>query len=167
MSSNAVPTPGDTTPGTFLGREPLLWTNAVRAVLLLLIGLGIVDLNEVQIALVLGANEALLFLITRTQTTPNISVVERTMGTGDVVVAGPANEKVPEGAVIRRIGEKTQAVQGIATLESAVQPPQRLEIYVAADQMSYESVAPDGSTAYVEPEPELPEWPQTDEDNNG
>ena len=107
--SNTAPTPGASTPGTFLGREPLLWANAVRAVLLLLIGLGVMNLDEVQIALVLAVNEAILHLITRTQTTPNISVVERRMGTTDVVVAGPANEHVVAGQVIRRIGDPLTA----------------------------------------------------------
>lgn len=107
--SNTAPTPGTTTPGTFLGREPLLWANAVRAVLLLLIGLGVMSLDEVEIALVLAANEAILYLITRTQATPNVSVVERRMGTTDVVVAGPANEHVGEGQVIRRIGDPPPA----------------------------------------------------------
>lgn len=102
----STPTPGLTTPGTFLGREPLLWTAAVRAVLWAGVLMEWITLTDVQLGGLMLAVEAVLYLITRTQATPNVSVVERTANGGDVVVAGPANDKVEAGAVVRRIGDE-------------------------------------------------------------
>lgn len=99
----STPTPGTTTPGTFLGREPLLWMNAARAVVYGCILLEFITLTEPQLVGVLAALEAVLYLITRTQTTPNVSVVERSLS--GVVYAGPANETVVAGQVVRRIAD--------------------------------------------------------------
>lgn len=95
-----TPTPGKTTPGTILGREPVLWTTAIRAVLYAVVLFG-VNLTDAQIVGALVAIEAILALVARSQATPNVSVLERR--SDGVVYAGAGNELVPAGAVIRRV----------------------------------------------------------------
>lgn len=97
-------TPGKTTAGTFLGREPVLWAAAIRAALYAAVLYG-ANLSEAQILGTMLAIEAILALVTRSQATPNAAVVERE--SDGVVYAGAKNDQVPAGAVVRRIGESS------------------------------------------------------------
>jgi len=144
---STTPTPASTTAGTFLGREPLLWTAAIRSSLWALVIMEVITLTDVQLGSVMLALEAILYLLTRTQATPNVSVVERTTNGGDVIVAGHANEVVPAGAVIRRVGDEVVAPQ-LATLE-AVAEPQRVQIEVVTPQQAASGIL---------------RYPQTDEE---
>lgn len=101
-------TPGRTTAGTLLGREPVLWTTAIRAVILASVLFGL-DLSEEQILGTMFAVEAVLALVTRSQATPNAAVVERV--SAGVVYAGARNEIKPEGTVVRRIGVDAEPVE--------------------------------------------------------
>jgi len=74
----------------------------VAAVLPVLVLFG-VDLTEAQIAGIQGVVVAVVALVTivmRGKVTPDIKVVER-VGAGTEVVAGPANDRVAEGVVVR------------------------------------------------------------------
>lgn len=51
------------------GREPVLWTTAIRSVILALVAFGL-DWTAQQIGATMLAVEAILALITRSQTTP-------------------------------------------------------------------------------------------------
>ena len=144
---STTPTPASTTAGTFLGREPLLWTAAIRSSLWALVIMEVITLTDVQLGSVMLALEAILYLLTRTQATPNVSVVERTTNGGDVIVAGHANEVVPAGAVIRRVGDEVVTPQ-LATLE-AVAEPQRVQIEVVTPQQAASGIL---------------RYPQTDEE---
>lgn len=86
-----------------LGREPALWIGAFRAVVYAGVLFGL-DLSDLQITGLVIAVEAVLALLTRTEVTPNVSVVERKTNTG-TIVAGPANEAVKEGVPIREHGD--------------------------------------------------------------
>lgn len=88
-------------PGTFLGREPALWVGALRACLIVAVLFGL-DLTEAQSAGILLAAEAVLALVTRSQVTPNAAVVEREYD-GEVI-AGPANNLVRPGDIVREVG---------------------------------------------------------------
>lgn len=85
---------------TFLGREVTVWMAAVRAVIYVAMLFGL-DLDDVQFAAILVAVEAILALLTRSQVTPNVAVVEREQS--GQVIAGPANDQVDEGAVVRDV----------------------------------------------------------------
>lgn len=85
---------------TFLGREVTVWMAAVRAVIYVAMLFGL-DLDDVQFAAILVAVEAILALLTRSQVTPNVAVVEREQA--GQVIAGPANDQVTEGAVVRDV----------------------------------------------------------------
>ena len=84
--------------GLFLGREPVLWLEALRAILPVAVLFGL-PLSADQTAGLLLAWGAILALITRSAVTPNGAVVERTVGRA--VVAGPANDLEPNGAPVR------------------------------------------------------------------
>ena len=64
----------------FLGREPVLWAEFVRAVLLVLMGFGAIDVSQEQFGLLMLAVGTVLALITRSQVTPNINVRSRVKG---------------------------------------------------------------------------------------
>src|SRR5690625_3151403 len=78
----------------------------VAAVLPVLVLFG-VDLTEAQIAGIQGvvvAVVALVTLVLRGKVTPDIKVAERVNAKAEVV-AGPANDIVDEGVVVRKQGE--------------------------------------------------------------
>ena len=79
-------------------REPALVAGLVQAVLALLVAFGL-DVSAEQTASILAVTAALLAVVTRAQVTPVVDVVEHRDGTE--VVAGPANDMVGEGAVVR------------------------------------------------------------------
>ena len=81
-------------------REPALVAGLVQAVLALLVAFGL-DLTGEQTASILAVTAALLAVLTRAQVTPVVDVVEHR--DGREVVAGPANDLVIEGAVVREI----------------------------------------------------------------
>lgn len=87
---------------TFLGREPVLWTSALRAVLPLLVLFG-VPLTPEQMAGIFLAAEAILAIVVRQSVTANANVVELADRAGQVY-AGPANE-LPSGSEIRLLDE--------------------------------------------------------------
>lgn len=62
---------------TFLGKEPTLWTEAVRAVLFMLILLNVINLDEKQTAGIGLAISAVLALVARQSVTSNVSVRSR------------------------------------------------------------------------------------------
>lgn len=84
--------------GLLLGREPVLWFELLRAVLPVAVLFGL-PLTPEQTAGLLLVWSSLLALITRSAVTPNASVAERVVG-GEVV-AGPANDREPNGDVVR------------------------------------------------------------------
>lgn len=86
-----------------LGREPALWIGAFRAILYAGVLFGL-DLSDVQTTGLVIAVEAILALLTRSEVTPNIDVVERRNKNGDVV-AGHTNDKVRPGVLIRVPGD--------------------------------------------------------------
>ena len=81
-------------------REPALIAGLVQAVLGLLVAFGL-DVSAEQTASILAVTAALLAILTRAQVTPYVDVVEQLDGTE--VVAGPANDIVGEGAVVREL----------------------------------------------------------------
>ena len=81
-------------------REPALVAGLVQAVLALLVAFGL-DLTGEQTASILAVTAALLAVLTRAQVTPYVDVLEHRDGTE--VVAGPANDMVGEGAVVREL----------------------------------------------------------------
>lgn len=96
---------------TFLGREPVAWTTAIRLTLLAAIAFGL-PLTDLQLVAIIAAIEAILFLVTRRQVTPNTNVVERTEARDSTVVAGPANDQVIQGQFVRRLGETAAEAGG-------------------------------------------------------
>src|SRR5690606_30893383 len=114
---STTPTPASTTAGTFLGRQPLLWTAAIRSSLWALVITEVINLTDVQLGAVMFALAAILYLLSRTVATPNVAVVERTADGGDVVAAGHGNEVVPAGTVSRRVGAEV-VTRHLATLEA-------------------------------------------------
>lgn len=88
---------------TLLGRHPVLWTSAFRALLPLAVLFG-APLSPEQTAGIFLAFEAVLALLTRASVTPNAAVAERVTSAGQVV-AGPANDLATEGHVVRHLGE--------------------------------------------------------------
>jgi hypothetical protein len=50
---------------TFLGREPVLWTTAIRSVILAVMVFGVVEVSIEQLGAVMIAVEAVLALVTR------------------------------------------------------------------------------------------------------
>ena len=81
-------------------REPALVAGLVQAVLALLVAFGL-DLTGEQTASILAVTAALLAVLTRAQVTPYADVLEHRDGTE--VVAGPANDLVVEGVVVREL----------------------------------------------------------------
>ena len=63
----------------------------------------IIDRVRREPALVAGLVQAVLAVVTRQQVTPHVDVLEHAVD-GEVV-AGPANERVAEGHVVREIVE--------------------------------------------------------------
>ena len=83
-------------------REPVLISQGVAVVIGLLVAFGI-NLTEAQTAAVLAAAAFLGALVGRSQVKPMVDVLEHAVD-GEVV-AGPANELVAEGHVVREIVE--------------------------------------------------------------
>ena len=81
-------------------REPALVTGLVAATIALVISFGL-ELSKEQVGAILAFVAAILAFVTRSQVTPYVDVVER--ADGREVVAGPANDLVVEGAVIREL----------------------------------------------------------------
>ena len=81
-------------------REPALIAGLIQAVLALLVAFGL-SLSAEQTASILAVTAALLAVLTRAQVTPYADVVER--ADGREVVAGPANDLVIEGVVVREL----------------------------------------------------------------
>lgn len=89
--------------GLFLGREPVLWMELLRAILPVAVLFGL-PLTDEQTAGLLLAWGAVLAVITRSAVTPNVAVAERVDKAG-VVRAGPANDLEPNGAEVRTVGD--------------------------------------------------------------
>ena len=83
-------------------REPALVTGLVGAVIALGVSFGL-ELSGEQTGAIMALVSAILAVVTRQQVTPVVDVVEQLDGTE--VVAGPANDIVAEGAVVREIVE--------------------------------------------------------------
>lgn len=83
-------------------REPALISGLVSAVIALAVSFG-ADLSSEQVGAVMAVVAAVLAVLTRAQVTPHVNVVEHAVD-GEVV-AGPANELVAEGHVVREIVE--------------------------------------------------------------
>ena len=81
-------------------REPALVTGLVAAVIALGVSFGL-DLSGEQTGAIMALTSAILAVVTRQQVTPYADVVEQLDGTE--VVAGPANDLVVEGAVVREL----------------------------------------------------------------
>ena len=81
-------------------REPALVTGLVAATIALGISFGL-ELSKEQVGAIMAFVAAILAFVVRQQVTPYVDVVERAVD-GEVV-AGPANELVTEGAVVREI----------------------------------------------------------------
>lgn len=98
--------------GLFLGREPVLWMELVKAILpvAVLFGLPLTAEQTAGLLLVWGA---ILALITRSAVTPNVAVAERVDKAG-VVRAGPANDLEPNGAKVRTVGDDDQPVDPLS-----------------------------------------------------
>ena len=79
-------------------QEPALISGAVSAVIALAVSFG-ADLSSEQVGSIMALVAAILAFVTRAQVTPHVDVVEWADGTE--VVAGPANDMVGEGAVVR------------------------------------------------------------------
>lgn len=92
-----------TTPPTLWGREPALILGAVSAALAVAVGFGLPVTPE-QVGLIMAAVTALVALAVRTQVTPAAMTVERVTDDGQVI-AGPANDQVTPGALVRRISD--------------------------------------------------------------
>lgn len=80
-------------------KEPALVSGFVAAVIALVIAFG-PNLSNEQVGAIMAFVAASMAIVTRSQVTPNVSVLERTTD-GNEVVAGPANDVVPEGEFIR------------------------------------------------------------------
>ena len=83
-------------------REPALVTGIVGALIALGVAFGL-ELTGEQTGAIMAFVSALLAVVTRSQVTPYVNVVERAVD-GEVV-AGPANDLQPEGIVVREIVE--------------------------------------------------------------
>ena len=81
-------------------REPALVSGLVSAVIALAVSFGL-DWTAEQVGAVMAVVAAVLAVVTRQQVTPVVDVVEQLDGTE--VVAGPANDMVAEGAVVREV----------------------------------------------------------------
>ena len=81
-------------------REPALVTGLVGAVIALGVSFGL-ELSGEQTGAIMALVSAILAVVTRQQVTPYTNVVERL--DGSEVVAGPANDIVTEGAVVREV----------------------------------------------------------------
>lgn len=97
----------NTTTSTVTEREPSvvigLVTTAVAAVLALLVAFGIDVTAEQQVAIlgvIAGVGPLLAGILIRRKVTPDARVVEH-LDAVDAVVAGPANERIPTGVVVR------------------------------------------------------------------
>lgn len=91
-----------------LALEPTVVQAVVRALFVFAgtVGLGVSDTVQGQVLVAIAAFYALVEIVTttinRARVTPTVNVVEK--AEGQAVVAGPANDLVPEGAVIRYAG---------------------------------------------------------------
>ena len=81
-------------------REPALVTGLVGALIALGVSFGL-ELSGEQTGAIMALVSAILAVVTRQQVTPYVDVVEQLDGTE--VVAGPANDMVGEGAVVREV----------------------------------------------------------------
>ena len=81
-------------------REPALVAGLVGAVIALGVSFGL-ELSGEQTGAIMALVSAILAVVTRQQVTPVVDVVEQLDGTE--VVAGPANDIVGEGAVVREV----------------------------------------------------------------
>ena len=95
-----------TTPALF-GREPALILGAVNALLAVAVGFGL-DVTPEQVGLINAAVAAVLAVIVRAQVTPVAEVSERVEH--GQVIAGPANDLIPAGAVVRDVGALPEPV---------------------------------------------------------
>lgn len=86
-------------------REPALIAAAIRAVIYAAVMFGLA-ISEAQLAAIMIAVEAILAVVVRSAVTPNVSVVERR--DGGEVIAGPANDRATDGAVVRHLGADGQ-----------------------------------------------------------
>lgn len=92
----------------FLRLEPTVVQAVVRALFVLLgsVGLVVTDTVEGQVMVAIAAFYALVDAVTtainRARVTPTEGVVEK--ADGDRVIAGPANDLAPTGALVRYIG---------------------------------------------------------------
>lgn len=84
---------------TAIRKEPALVSGFVSAVIALAIAFGL-NLSTEQVGAIMALVAAGLAIITRSQVTPNASVLERATSEGQVI-AGPANDVVGEGTVVR------------------------------------------------------------------
>ena len=91
---------------SLFGREPALILGAVNSVIAVAVGFGL-NVTPEQVGLINAATAAVLAVIVRAQVTPVAEVAERVEG--GKVVAGPANDVVPAGAVVRDLGEAPAA----------------------------------------------------------
>lgn len=91
-----------TTPSTptFLGREPTLWIVAFEAALFVAVLFGL-PVTETQVMGINAFVVALLSLLVRQNVTPNANVLE--FKHKNVVVAGPANDRMATGAKVRSV----------------------------------------------------------------
>ena len=85
-------------------REPAIVTGIVGALIALGVAFGL-ELTGEQTGAIMAFVSALLAVVVRQQVTPYVDVVEQLDGTE--VVAGPANDIVGEGAVVREITSET------------------------------------------------------------
>ena len=83
-------------------REPALVSGIVSAGIALAVAFGL-DWTAEQVGAVMAVVAAILAVLTRAQVTPHVDVLEHAVD-GEVV-AGPANELVAEGHVVREIVE--------------------------------------------------------------
>ena len=83
-------------------REPALVSGLVSAVIALAVSFGL-DWTAEQVGAVMAVVVAILAVVTRQQVTPHVDVLEHAVD-GEVI-AGPANELVAEGHVVREIVE--------------------------------------------------------------
>ena len=96
MLANPNPKP------SLFGREPALILGAVNALIAVAVGFGL-NITPEQVGLINAAVAAVLSVIVRAQVTPAAEVAERVRD-GEVL-AGPANDMVPSGAVVRELGQ--------------------------------------------------------------
>lgn len=84
------------------GREPALILGAVNAAIAVGVAFGLPVTPE-QVGLINALAAAVVAVIVRQAVTPNVSVAERVEG--DRVIAGPANDIVTTGALVRKTGD--------------------------------------------------------------